>query len=148
MGRGTQVSEHCHLQRLVIAPSTGRRSIRGPGARFALLFLFATPFGEAGSCLAEDAADKAEADRVEVVIHANRLADEQVTREVQKTLSADPWIFSEHITVTTQNGVVRLEGIVGDTGELFRILRLCRKIPGARRIVNELEMMHNDPDGG
>jgi osmotically-inducible protein OsmY len=85
---------------------------------------------------------------VEVVIHANRLADEQVTREVQKTLTGDPWVYSEHITVTTQNGVVRLEGIVGDTAELFRILRLCRKIPGARRVVNELEMMHNDPDGG
>jgi osmotically-inducible protein OsmY len=67
---------------------------------------------------------------------------------VQKTLTEDPWIFSEHITVTTQNGVVRLEGIVGDTGELFRVPRLCRKIPGARRVVNELEMMHNDPDGG
>jgi hypothetical protein len=142
------VSEDCHLQRLATAPSTGRHFIRGPSAHFALLFLFATPFGAAGSCLAQDAADKAGADRVEVVIHANRLADEQVTRQVQKTLSGDPWIYSEHITVTTQNGVVRLEGIVGDSGELFRILRLCRKIPGARRVVNELEMMHNDPDGG
>ena len=57
-------------------------------------------------------------------------------------------LYSEHMTITTQNGVVTLEGIVGDTGEMFRILRLCRKIPGARRVVNALEMMHNDPDGG
>jgi osmotically-inducible protein OsmY len=67
---------------------------------------------------------------------------------VLKTLTEDPWIFSEHITVTTRNGVVRLEGIVADTGELFRVLSLCRKIPGARRVINELEMIHNDPDGG
>jgi len=31
---------------------------------------------------------------------------------------------------------------------MFRIMRHCRKIPGARRVVNELEIMHNDPDGG
>jgi BON domain len=52
------------------------------------------------------------------------------------------------IQVTTHNGVVRLEGIVGDTGEMFRIVRLCRKMPGARRVVNVLEIMRNDPDGG
>lgn len=85
----------------------------------------------------------------EVIIAAKRqAADEQVTRQVEQTLTNDPWIFADHITITTQNGVVRLEGIVGDTGELFRILRLARKIPGARRVVSELEIMHNDPDGG
>jgi osmotically-inducible protein OsmY len=84
-----------------------------------------------------------------VVIQAKRqAADEQVTRQVEKTLTDDPWVFGDHITVTTHNGVVRLEGIVGDTGEMFRIVRLCRKIPGARRVVNALEIMHNDPDGG
>jgi len=83
-----------------------------------------------------------------VVVSAPRTADEQITRQVQATLTQDPWIFADHVTVTTRNGVVRLEGIVADTGELFRVLRLCRKIPGARRVINELEMMHNDPDGG
>jgi hypothetical protein len=64
------------------------------------------------------------------------------------TLTEDPWIFSEHITVTTRNdGVVRLEGIVADTGELFRVLSLCRQMPDARRVINELEMIHN-PNGG
>jgi osmotically-inducible protein OsmY len=84
----------------------------------------------------------------EVVVSATRRPDEQVTEQVERTLTADPWIYAEHITVSTRNGVVLLEGIVGDTGELFRILRQCRKIPGARRVVSRLEMMHNDPDGG
>ena len=97
---------------------------------------------------AQGAAEKAATGLEEVVVSATRKADEQVTLQVQKTLTGDPWIYAEHITVTTQNGVVRLEGIVGDTGELFRILRLCRKIPGARRVVSELEIVHNDPDGG
>jgi len=102
----------------------------------------------AGSCPALYAADKADSSLPEVVIQARRQADEQVTRQVQKALTEDPWIFSEHITVTTRDGIVRVEGIVGDTGELFRILRLARKIPGARRVVDAMEIMHNDPDGG
>jgi osmotically-inducible protein OsmY len=114
--------------------------------------LFATLLGAAGYCPAQHAdgrADgKADTRLDEVVISAARVNDERITQQVQKTLTADPWIFADHITVTTENGVVRLEGIIGDTGELFRVLRLARKIPGARRVVSELEIMHNDPDGG
>jgi len=102
-----------------------------------------------GSCPAEDAAEKANERMQEVVIQAKRqAADEEVTREVRKNLTSDPWIFAEHVTITTENGVVRLEGFVGDTGERFRILRRCRKIPGTRRVVDALEVVSNDPDGG
>jgi len=111
--------------------------------------LFATLLAAIGSCLAQDPEVRADPRLPEVVIQAKKqAADEQVTREVEKTLTNDPWIFADHVTITTENGVVRLEGIVGDTGEMFRIIRLCRKIPGARRVVNALEIMHNDPDGG
>jgi len=109
----------------------------------------ATLLAAAGSCPAQDAAEKVDPRLPELVIAAKRqAADERVTRQVEQTLTNDPWIFADHITITTQNGVVRLEGIVGDTGEMFRIMRLCRKIPGARRVVNALEIMNNDPDGG
>ena len=114
-----------------------------------LALVFATLLGAAAPCLGQNAAQTAESRLPEVVVQAQRrAADEEITRQVEKTLTADPWIFGDHITVTTQNGIVRVEGIVGDTGEMFRIVRLCRKIPGARRVVNALEMMHNDPDGG
>jgi hypothetical protein len=126
-------------------PGSSRCATLGLASRF----LIATLLGAGSSCPAQDAADAANAGLQEVVIQAKRqTADEQVTRQVQKTLTDDPWIYSEHITVTTRNGIVRVEGIVGDTGERFRILRLCRKIPGARRVVDALEMMSNDPDGG
>lgn len=120
-----------------------------PRARVDLALLLVSLLGAAGSCPAENTAGTADTPLPEVIIAAKRqAADEQVTRQVEQTLTKDPWIFADHITITTQNGVVRLEGIVGDTGEMFRIMRLCRKIPGARRVVNELEIMHNDPDGG
>ena len=84
----------------------------------------------------------------EIVITAAREADAALTVKVVQVLQDDPWIFADHVTVSTRNGVVRVEGIVGDTGERFRILRLCRRIPGTRRVVDALEVINNDPDGG
>jgi|SRR5215469_15250585 len=84
----------------------------------------------------------------EIIITAVREADAALTVKVLQVLQDDPYIFADHITVTTRNGVVRVEGIVGDTGERFRILRLCRRIPGTKRVVDALEMFNNDPDGG
>ena len=107
--------------------------------------MFVTFLGAAAAWPAQKEPERLE----EVVVQAKRLADEQVTLRVQTTLEADPWIFSEHITVWTENGVVHLEGIVGDTSEWFRVMSLARKIPGARRVVTSgLEIVHNDPDGG
>ena len=107
-----------------------------------------TLLGAAGADAAQDAARQTEASAAEVIVRASRLADEQITQEAEAAIANDPYIFGDHITVTTRNGVVRVEGIIQDTGEWFRILRLCRKIPGARRVVSELEMLHSDPDGG
>jgi len=140
------MNKACHLQQQVTAWSTESRPIRLAPARFAVLL--ASLLDAAGYCPAPHAAEKPDPPLKEVVISATRQADEQVTQQVEETLTNDPWIYAEHITVTTRNGVVRLQGIVADTGEWFRILRLCRKIPGARRVANELELMHPDPDGG
>jgi hypothetical protein len=126
------MNEAFHLQREATAWSIERRPICRSRARFSLLF--ATLLGAFAACPAQDAAEKASTGLQEVVVQAKRqAADEQVTRQVERTLTDDPWIYAEHIRVTTQNGVVRLEGIVGDTGEMFRIVRLCRKTSGARR---------------
>jgi hypothetical protein len=144
------MSEGCRPQRLGTVTSTGQHAIGG-GSRtcFAVAFLLTAFPGATASCLAQDATQKADPNLAEVVIQAKRQAvDEQITLQVEKTLTDDPWVYSEHLTVTTRNGVVRIEGIVQDTAELFRILRLARKTPGARRVVNATEMLHNDPDGG
>jgi osmotically-inducible protein OsmY len=141
------VSNASYLQRETTARSSPRQPICRHQARLALLF--AALLGATGACPGQDAAEKANVRLQEVTIQAKRqAADEEVTRQVERTLTDDRWIYGDHITVTTRNGVVTLEGIVGDTGEMFRIVRLCRKIPGARRVVNALEMIHIDPDGG
>ena len=101
-----------------------------------------------GACLAQDAAKKANAPLAEVLVQGTRASDAHITEQVQSVLSNDPWIYAEHITVSTEKGIVRVEGIVGDSWEMRRVLREARKTPGVRRVVNELEMFHNDPDGG
>ncbi len=63
-------------------------------------------------------------------------------------LKQDPFIFSDHVTVTTENGVVRLEGIVTDLVDLHRILRLARRFAGkGGRVENRMEFIQQDRDG-
>lgn len=76
----------------------------------------------------------------EVVITA-RLADEVLTRKVVKALEDDPYVYSAHMSVVTENGIVRLQGIALDVGDLNRALYLARRIAGKRRVVNEMEMI-------
>jgi hypothetical protein len=141
------VSDALQLQRVAVARSIERRPISSSRACF--LFVCATLLAAAGNCLAQDAADKNNPRLQELVIHGKRQADEQVNQQVEQRLAKDPWIYAEHLTVTTHDGVVRVEGIVQDTEEWFRILDLARKTPGARRVdTSGLEMLHNDPDGG
>jgi osmotically-inducible protein OsmY len=94
------------------------------------------------------AADSQKDTHEEVVITAGRQSDALVTEEVVTALRQDPFIFSDHVTVTTENGVVRLEGIVTDLVDLHRILRLARRIAGkGGRVENRMEFIQQDRDG-
>lgn len=84
----------------------------------------------------------------EVIVSASRQNDAVITARVERALADDPYIYGEHITVSTSNGVVTCEGIVGDVFELFRVLRLCRKFSTGKRMINGLEINAVLPDGG
>lgn len=126
---------------------TGRRLIGG--SRVHLACLLAILLAAVGPCPAQDSADQAAA-RAEVIIRADRqAADDEVTQAVQQVLTDDPWTYGEHLTIVTRNGIVTLEGEVSDAMELIRIIRLCRKIPGARRVyAGAVEINAQLPDGG
>jgi osmotically-inducible protein OsmY len=76
----------------------------------------------------------------EVVVTASRQADEALTAKVTQTLQDDPYVFAEHISVETQNGIVRVRGVVIDVSDLRRALFLARRVAGRRRVNNELEL--------
>ena len=67
--------------------------------------------------------------------------------KVATALQQDPYIFSDHVTVTAENGVVRLEGMVRDLSDLYAMLRLARRIAGKGRVVNQIEFVPIDIDG-
>jgi BON domain-containing protein len=83
----------------------------------------------------------------EIVVTAVRQSDAAMTAEVTAALKQNPYIFSDHVTVTTVNGVVRLGGVVRDLPDLFQILRLARRLAGRGRVVNEIEFIPTDVDG-
>jgi len=71
---------------------------------------------------------------------ADAAADETVKGQVAAALRSDPYFYDEHVTVTINNGVVTLQGMVFDDWDLRNAMRIARKIPGVKRVVNDLEI--------
>jgi BON domain len=87
-----------------------------------------------------------EAPREQVVITATKNRDAILTAKVEKALDDDPYLYVGHINVTTENGIVRLEGIARDPSELNRALWLARRAAGRRRVVDEIELIEPTED--
>jgi osmotically-inducible protein OsmY len=71
---------------------------------------------------------------------ADAEADEKVRGQVESALHSDPFFNDEHVTVTIKDGVVTLQGIVFDEWDLRAVKRIARRIPGVKRVVNDLEV--------
>ncbi len=78
---------------------------------------------------------------------ASRESDAALTARVTTALQQNPYIFSDHVSVATANGVVRITGVVRDLSDLLAILQIARRSAGKRRIVNEIEYIPIDDDG-
>jgi osmotically-inducible protein OsmY len=80
----------------------------------------------------------------EIVVTAKRrsdpVADEKMKVQVEEALHSDPFFNDSHVTVTTRNGVVKLEGIVFDDWDLRQAMRLSKKVAGVKRVVEDLEI--------
>ncbi|HEY0800007.1 MAG TPA: BON domain-containing protein [Steroidobacteraceae bacterium] len=79
-----------------------------------------------------------------IVVRAHRLTDEQVTEEVATALRTDRYVDDAHVTVTTKDGVVTLHGFVQDAWDLLALRRISRKLPGVKKVVNDVELELND----
>ena len=82
----------------------------------------------------------------EIVVTAKR-SDEAMAAKVEAALKQNPYIFSDHVTVTAKNGVVRVAGVVNDLNDLLAILRVARRVAGKGRVVNEIEYQAVDDAG-
>ena len=81
----------------------------------------------------------------EIVVTAKKrsdpAADEKTKQQVEEALHSDPFFYDEHVTVTVNNGVATLHGMVFDDWDLRIAVRISRRIPGVKRVVNDLEIM-------
>jgi len=100
--------------------------------------------GRSASAQASTTPSGHEAGPPEVIVNASRLADEALTAKVVQVLKDDPYVYAGHISVVTENGVVRLEGISTDRHDLDRTLFLARRAAGKRRVLNEVELIAVD----
>ena len=75
----------------------------------------------------------------EIVVIAKR--DEAVRQQVETALHDDRYVNDAHIAVTINNGVVTLSGLVMDEWDLRMAKRIVRRIPGVKRVVDDLEIV-------
>jgi osmotically-inducible protein OsmY len=78
----------------------------------------------------------------EITVTARKLSksDEEVTAQVETALHSDRYIFSDHVSITSKNGVVTLSGIALDYWDVIAMKRLVRKMPGVRKVVDDLDV--------
>jgi osmotically-inducible protein OsmY len=74
---------------------------------------------------------------------AERQADQATAQRVESALAADSDLFSRHITVAADGGVVRLTGFVWDPPDLVEAMRIAKSVPGVTRVENSLELQRN-----
>jgi osmotically-inducible protein OsmY len=87
-------------------------------------------------------------DRLPQVVVTARASDEAMAAKVETAIAKDPYVMSDHITVTVTNGVVRVGGFLrGEVSDLLAILRLARRAAGKARVVNEIDFEIIDDEG-
>jgi osmotically-inducible protein OsmY len=71
---------------------------------------------------------------------ASPAADSALRARVESALQADPYFYDGHVTVSVQNGDVRLDGFVSSAWDLLDAMRIARKAAGSRRVIDNLSI--------
>jgi osmotically-inducible protein OsmY len=100
----------------------------------------------AATAAAAQAAPAPRSGNPEVVITASREPDAVLVARVERAMQDDPYLYVNHVSVSAENGVVRLEGFVGDPFDMLQLVRLARRIAGKRRVINEIEVISGGVD--
>jgi osmotically-inducible protein OsmY len=116
-----------------------------PGGSLAALALRVTALVTSATALGQTPAP-ARGENPEVVITATRESDAVLVTRVEQAMERDPYLFVNHISVSAEKGVVRLEGVVEDPFDMLQLVRLARRIAGKRRVINEIEVVSGGVD--
>ena len=77
-----------------------------------------------------------------VVVTGKRIPvpDAEVKERVETAMRSNPYFPDEHVTVTIKDGVVTLHGFIYDEWDLRVAMRIARRTPGVKRVINDLEI--------
>jgi osmotically-inducible protein OsmY len=73
-----------------------------------------------------------------------RQADKALAEEVQSALTADKNLYSRHIVVRADNGVVTLAGYVWTPEEMTAAVQIAQDVTGVTNVVNRMEIDRGD----
>jgi osmotically-inducible protein OsmY len=79
-------------------------------------------------------------DSISVTARRISQADQLLTTQVAAALRTDKFADDDHVTVTVRDGVVTLHGLVLDYWDVQALKRLCRKVAGVNKVVNDLDV--------
>ncbi len=75
---------------------------------------------------------------------AQRQADKDLAEQVQSTLASDKNLYSRHITVRADDGVVTLGGYVWTPEEMSAAVQIAEGVGGVSKVVNRMEVDRGD----
>ena len=67
-------------------------------------------------------------------------ANTEIADRVESALNADKFLFTRHISVRVDSGVVYLEGYVWRPTDIYEAKRVAKRVPGVTVVVDELEL--------
>jgi osmotically-inducible protein OsmY len=76
-----------------------------------------------------------------IIVTGKRTEDLKMELAVQTALHLHPVVYDKHITVTVENGVATLSGFVFDDWDRWLAYRISLRIPGVKRVINNLEVV-------
>ena len=71
---------------------------------------------------------------------ASAASDQEIDKRVTAALAAAPYLYAEHITVTSEDGVVTLHGLVGSPSDLEDAIRVSSRVQGVKDVVDDLQI--------
>ncbi len=69
-----------------------------------------------------------------------QLNDKEMAAAVQNALKANSHIYTQHITVQADNGVVHLGGYVWSDFDQYEAERTAEAVPGVSKVIDEMEL--------
>ncbi len=75
---------------------------------------------------------------------ANSTTDQDLRARVQAALDSEPYLYDRHISVSVDNGVVALHGLVFSAWDLEDAMRVANEAVHGRPVVDNLSIYEDD----